>query len=391
MHGVEVHATIAANLLSNDWIVRPSAALELLLQAVLVGSATITGLIGGPLLLAIFSASIAGVWIIIALIGLGSGFYLCGATTALLVIPAIVLINSVVAYLKAKRAEEGLRSAFSLYVSPEMIPQLSGDNSALKLGGEKLWLTALFTDIKDFTTISEDMPAERTSEMLNAYFSEVMDVIFKNQGTLLKFIGDAVFAIWGAPIKLQNHAEMAIKTALEIQKEVTRFNSSGRFPHLQTRIGLHTGPMLVGNLGSKRRFDYTAIGDSVNLSARIEGINKYFGTEILFSESTRKDAGGFAGSVYMGSVRVKGRKEPVRLYTVFSPALANTVNHDWDSALAKFSSADFEGASQLFKSIMEQDVRLKVACELYDDAVEKWQLSGPPPQGWAGELDFESK
>jgi adenylate cyclase len=114
------------------------------------------------------------------------------------------------------------------------------EGAALKLGGEKMWLTAMFTDIADFTTITEEMPAERTSEMLNAYFTEVMEVVFKNQGTLLKFIGDAIFAIWGAPVKTQNHAELALQTAIAINREVSRFNATQRFPPLKTRIGIHT-------------------------------------------------------------------------------------------------------------------------------------------------------
>lgn len=392
MHGVEVHATITANLLANDWIRRPSALLESVWQSVLVAGATFLGLSYSPLFLAIGAAVVMVCWLLLALLGCFQGFYLCGATTCLLVIPAIVLITAIYAYLKAKKSEEGLRSAFSLYVSPEMIPQLGKDPSSLKLGGEKLWLTALFTDIEDFTSISEDMPAERTSEMLNAYFSEVMDVIFKNQGTLLKFIGDAVFAVWGAPIKLHNHAEMAIKTAIDIQQEVHRFNQSARFPALKTRVGIHTGPMLVGNLGSKRRFDYTAIGDSVNLSARIEGINKYFGTEILFSENTRKDAGGVAGAILVGSVRVKGRKEAVKLFTVFTPPLSPQALQAWESALNQFSGANFEEASKTFEEASRNDPRLLTAARLYQLEIENWRnRMAPPPQGWSGELDFESK
>jgi len=259
--------------------------------------------------------------------------FLAGAATVIGILPAIVLVSALVSYVSARRAELSLRSAFSLYVSPDMVPKLQQEGGALKLGGEKMWLTAIFTDIADFTSISEDMPAERTSEMLNAYFTEVMEVVFKNQGTLLKFIGDAIFAIWGAPIKIQNHAELALQTALAIQREVEKFNASQRFPALKTRVGVHTGPMLVGNLGSSRRFDYTAIGDSVNLASRIEGLNKYFGTTILFSEATRKDAGGFAGAVSIASVRVKGRKEAVQLYTMFDPPLPADSLAEWNGAL----------------------------------------------------------
>jgi adenylate cyclase len=271
-----------------------------------------------------------------------------------------------------------------------MVPKLQDEENALKLGGEKMWLTAMFTDIADFTTITEEMPAEATSEMLNAYFTEVMDVVFANQGTLLKFIGDAIFAIWGAPIKMQNHAEMGIKTALAIQKGVERFNASKRFPPLVTRIGVHTGPMLVGNLGSKKRFDYTAIGDSVNLASRIEGLNKYFGTVILFTEATRRDAGGIPDSIPIATVRVKGRREPVELLSLFDPPLSQDVIAGWKDALGRFRKSMFDEAKELFEQLAKKDQRLAKSIELYLEHIETFK-SAPPSTGWDGELDFDVK
>jgi adenylate cyclase len=253
-----------------------------------------------------------------------------------------------------------------------------------------MWLTAMFTDIADFTTITEEMPAEATSEMLNAYFTEVMDVVFANQGTLLKFIGDAIFAIWGAPVKTSNHAELAIKTALAIHRGVERFNASKRFPPLVTRIGVHTGPMLVGNLGSKRRFDYTAIGDSVNLASRIEGLNKYFGTHILFTEPTRRDAGGVPDAVAIASVRVKGRREAVELYTVFDQPLLKDIAQSWNEALNFFRKSDFVEARQRLELVIAAEPRLAKAATLYVEYIDSFSVS-PPPSGWAGELDFEVK
>ena len=226
--------------------------------------------------------------------------------------------------------------------------------------------------------------------MLNAYFTEVMEVVFKNQGTLLKFIGDAIFAIWGAPVKTQNHAELALQTAIAINQEVSRFNATQRFPALKTRIGVHTGPMLVGNLGSTKRFDYTAIGDSVNLASRIEGLNKYFGTEILFTEATRKDAGGFAGAVLMGSVRVKGRREAVPLFSIFNPPLARQALEEWEGAYGYFCKAHFEAFLQKAEKLESMDRRLSTTVELYRAEARKYALN-PPPQGWAGELDFDHK
>jgi len=390
MYGVEVHATIANNLLTQSWITRPSQLIEITWQAILLGAISFLGLSATPIVLLIISATSMILWVIGALWGLHVGFYLCGSSSVLIGAPVIILVSTLHSYLTSRKSEESLKSAFSLYLSPEMLPELQRDGSSLKLGGEKLWLTALFTDIADFTSITEEMPAERTSEMLNAYFTEVMEVVFQNQGTLIKFIGDAVFAIWGAPVKMTNHAELAVKTALAIQQEVTKFNSTNRFPPLITRIGINTGPMLVGNLGSKRRFDYTAIGDSVNLSARLEGINKYFGTLILFSEATRRDAGGIDGSVAIAKVRVKGKKESVPLYTVFETPLASTVLTEWNKACDEFSQTQFESARLRFEKLATAEPRLEKASKLYIAEITQW-LESPPPFGWGGELTFDSK
>lgn len=387
--GVEIHATIAGNLLTKTWIRRPPRVVEVLSQSALAGLATLTALSLSPTILCIAAAALAVIWVGISLFALASGIYLGGAVIVLIFIPVIVLISAVASYVITRRSEEALRSAFSLYVSPEMAPKVESSGKTLSLGGEKMWITAMFTDIADFTSISEDMPAEQTSEMLNAYFTEVMDVVFANQGTLLKFIGDAIFAIWGAPVKIQNHAEMATKTALAIQQEVERFNATKRFPPLMTRIGVHTGPMLVGNLGSKKRFDYTAIGDSVNLASRIEGLNKYFGTAILFTESTRKDAGGIPDSIKIATVRVKGRKEPVELFTLFSTPLEKSEVDRWDSAIRKFSQHMFKDARDIFSGFPEASP-LKMSSLLYLELCDTYLITAPST-GWEGEIDFEAK
>lgn len=388
--GLEVHATIYANLVNKSWIVRPSPLVDRLAQAVIAGAATFIALSVTPVVFAGITAFVALAWCGASFFAFGSGFFLPGAPTVLFVVPSVLLTTALYSYVSARRAEESLRSAFSLYISPEMVPKLQAEGGALKLGGEKLWITAIFTDIADFTSITEDMPAEKTSEMLNAYFTEVVEVVFKNKGTLVKFIGDAIFAIWGAPIKLPNHADLAIQAAREIQTAIDRFNSSQRFPRLTTRIGVHTGPMLVGNLGSAKRFDYTAIGDSVNLASRIEGLNKYFGTTMLLSEATRKDAGGFAGAVHIATVRVKGRKEPVRLHSVFDPPLDRAVLADWESVVAAFSSGRLQEAKAGFKAVSEREPRLAGASARYLEETEDLS-KGALPQGWAGELDFLEK
>lgn len=388
--GVEVHATIFSNLTQHNWIRRSSPLVERSAQAALASVAAFVALSVSPVIFSALTAALVVGWSVAAFLAFGSGVFLAGAPTVLIVVPIILLCSALHSYISARQAEESLRSAFSLYVSPEMVPKLQSEGGALKLGGEKLWVTAVFTDILDFTSISEDMPAEKTSEMLNAYFTDIVEVVFKNQGTLLKFIGDAIFAIWGAPVKLPNHAELAIQTARDIQAAVEKFNASQRFPRLTTRVGVHTGPMLVGNLGSQKRFDYTAIGDAVNLASRVEGLNKYIGTTILFTETTRKDAGGFSGAVHMATVRVKGRKEPVKLFTVFDPPLDPATLAAWNDAVNTFSVGKVTESAEAFEALRPKERRLEVACQLYLEEISALRET-PLPQGWAGELNFEVK
>jgi len=387
--GIEVHAAIAGNLLQQSWITRPARALEVIAQALTAGSVAFAAVSLSPIGLAFLVTALICLWSISALTFVYTGIFLAGASVSLLLL-GILLVSSVVSYVGVRRSEKALQSAFSLYVSPEMVRKLQQDKSALRLGGEKLWITAMFTDIADFTTISEEMPAEDCCEMLNAYFTDVMEVVFSNQGTLLKFIGDAIFAIWGAPVKIPNHAEVAIQTGLAIQKGVERFNSSKRYPPLMTRIGIHTGPMLVGNLGSVRRQEYTAIGDSVNLASRIEGLNKYLGTSLLFTEATRRDAGGVPDSLPIATVRVKGRKESVELYSLFEPPVSSETAASWRQALQLFRRTSFAGAMPLFEQVASSEPRLATSAKLHIKHIELFQ-STPPPTSWDGEIDFDVK
>lgn len=387
--GIEVHAAIAGNLLQQSWITRPPRGFEVIIQSLTAGGVALTATSLSPIGLALIVAGIIVLWAVSSLGLAYSGVFLAGASVMLLLL-GILLVSAVVSYVGVRRSERALQSAFSLYVSPDMVRKLQQDKSALRLGGEKLWITAMFTDIADFTTISEEMPAEDCCEMLNAYFTEVMEVVFANQGTLLKFIGDAIFAIWGAPVKIPNHAEVAIKTGLAIQKGVERFNASKRYPPLITRIGIHTGPMLVGNLGSVRRQEYTAIGDSVNLSSRIEGLNKYLGTSLLFTEATRRDAGGVPDSLPIATVRVKGRREPVELFSLFDPVIPREIAGTWRHALQHFRKTSFDAALPLFEQVAAAESRLATSAQLHIKHIKIFQQT-PPSTGWDGEIDFDAK
>lgn len=387
--GVEVHATAAANLLTKSWIARSSAFVEKLCAIVFIVAITVALLSVSPLIGGVIWIVSAILWLIGSFLLFRAGFFLPGIVPVLVVAPLILLSATLYYYFVVKRSELAIRSAFELYLSPDMVKSLKTSGAA-SLGGEKLWATALFTDIEGFTRITEEMPAERVAQMLNDYFTEVMEVVFKNEGTLIKFIGDAVFVLWGAPLKIANHSERAVKTALAIDAEVKKFNASGRFPPLNTRIGVNTGPMLVGNLGSKKRFDYTAIGDSVNLASRVEGINKYLGTTILFTEATRRDAGDTLSSLRVGSVNVVGKKDVVDLYTVFPDPIGNSQKDMWEQALSSFVKRDWQQAEAQFERITRDIPMLATIAESYRGFIRDLSAH-PPDSGWNGQIIFKEK
>ncbi len=387
--GVEVHATAAANLLDKSWIRRASALSECLWSALFVAIITVVLLSVSPIIGALIVIAVALVWAGGSLFLFHAGYFLPGVVPVTMIAPLVLLAATLYYYFVVRRSEQAIRSNFELYLSPETVKSLKDSGSA-SLGGEKLWATALFTDIEGFTGITEEMPAERVAQMLNDYFTEVMDVVFRNQGTLIKFIGDAVFVIWGAPLKIANHAERAVQTALAIDAEVRRFNESRRFPALLTRIGVNTGPMLVGNLGSKKRFDYTAIGDSVNLASRIEGINKYLGTSVLFSEATRRDAGDAVQSIHVGAVQVVGKKETIKLYTAYADPISGGQREVWAGALDSFAHRRWQEARTKFEEIRRGVSQLAPVAERYIGFISDFEQSAPG-EGWSGELVFKEK
>ncbi|MEW6410226.1 MAG: adenylate/guanylate cyclase domain-containing protein, partial [Nitrospirota bacterium] len=208
-----------------------------------------------------------------------------------------------------------IRESFSQYVSSEVVEKIYRDESALK--GQRRTVTVLFSDIRGFTTISENLDVELLVNLLNEYFSMMTDAVFKHGGMINKFLGDAVMAIYGAPVDNADHAICAARTSLEMQEGLERLNSQWKekgIVSLRIGIGIHTGEVFAGNIGSRKRKEYTVTGDAVNLASRIEGLNKEFSTSILISDDTYNLIKDFVEIRDMGMVNVKGRQQPVRVY-----------------------------------------------------------------------------
>ncbi|MBX7138149.1 MAG: adenylate/guanylate cyclase domain-containing protein [Oligoflexia bacterium] len=390
MFGVEIQATAAANILEHKWIKRSSAWTEglILFFFTWLISAAIFSLKpqwAGALL---FAAALS--WSALAYFSFLGGFFIPGAILMTLVLPVAYLGSTLAYYFVTHRSQQQVERAFQMYLSPEMAKRMRTNPESLQLGGESVFATALFTDIEGFTSITERMSATEVSTMLNEYFTEVMNIVFEYQGTLIKFIGDAVFVLYGAPIKLSDHAKRACDSALAIQREVRKFNATGKFPALNTRVGVNTGSMVVGNLGSAKRFDYTAIGDSINFASRLEGLNKYFGTSVLISESTRKDIGDSLKPLALGQIVVSGKSQAIQIFTVFEEPVSQEVESKWTKALNLFRLRNWDGAEGLTREVEALEKKLSKAAQLYLLEIEKLRQS-PPSDEWNGELGFASK
>jgi len=225
----------------------------------------------------------------------------------------------VLRYALIKEEKRKLRKYFSLYVSKELVDEIIKHPEKVKLGGETKNLTILFSDIRGFTSISEKMDAQDLVGLLNKYLTAMAKIVLDNRGVVDKFIGDAIMAFWGAPLPHENHAEAGVKTALLMSRELKKCNEEWKkfnYPEIKIGIGLNTGEAVVGNIGSHERFDYTVIGDNVNLASRLEGLTKFYGVGIIVSESTAAAVKDKFVLRQIDCVAVKGKMQEVKIYEV---------------------------------------------------------------------------
>ncbi len=324
--GVEIHANVVDNIL-NDKFLRRGLSEEITDLGVLLFCGLVMGLLF-VLVRPLISTLLYG----LAAAGLLTFVYYHFAVNGRwlsLVLPAGTLsLNylGVISYrlLFEEKEKRKVRGAFSQYVAPGFIRQILKDPGNLKLGGEEAELTVMFSDIRGFTSISEKLTPPELVELLNNYLTEMTEIVFSNRGTLDKYIGDALMAFWGRPfLDLHDHAARACQVALQMGSKLREMNSvwvnQGK-PPLRIGIGLNTGPVMVGNMGSRRRFNYTVMGDHVNLSSRVEGLNKEYGTQIILTKYTHDSVAGQFVTRPLDLIRVKGKNKPVTIYELLGPA-----------------------------------------------------------------------
>jgi len=328
MYGVEIHANMIQAMLDNNYL-KPVSNFTASLIVILTGFflfmlITVIKAIKSrhQFLLEILAILIAAG--AVYLVFYTADWYFINQN---LIIPVVGPVASIILgyfgtavhqYLTERRQKEMVKSIFGHYVSPSIVNELISDTNKLRLGGERRELTVLFSDIAGFTSISEELPPEELVDLLNEYLDAMTNIIIKNIGTLDKYEGDAIMAFWGAPIPLRDHAYYACLSAIEMQQALNQLDEgSGKNKkkiNLQTRIGINTGDMIVGNMGGKERFDYTVIGDNVNLAARLEVTNKNYGTNIIISHNTYQHVKDYVIVRELDTIIVKGKTEGTTIY-----------------------------------------------------------------------------
>ena len=293
------------------------------------------------------------------------------------------------AFLQEQALRRRIRQAFTHYVSPHLVDQMIAHPERLRLGGERRELTIVFSDLAGFTTIAERLSPEETVQLINRHLTDVADIVIRSGGTVDKFVGDGLMAFWGAPVDDPEHALHACEAAAAMQSAVQRLREelagTGR-PAIHMRVGIHTGSVVVGNMGSATRFDYTATGDDVNLASRLEGVNKLYGTGIVLSEATAERLRGRLGLRRLDRVRVKGKTQPVDIYTLETdPALAAVT----EEAVAAYRAARWDEAEKLWRDALERRPDDRLA-PIYLERIAAFRRS-PPPADWDGAVTLEQK
>ena len=309
------------------------------------------------------------------------------AGTALLALSLYYLLRGAIAYVYERRRRRVIRRAFEHYVAPSVVKEILASSEQLELGGTRRRLTLMFTDLAGFTSLAERMEPEQVLEILNEHFSAMGAIIMESGGTIDKFIGDAVMAFWGAPLADEEQALHACQAAGEMQEAMQAHCASLRernLPAISMRIGIHTGEAIVGNMGSAERFDYTAVGDSVNLAARMEGVNKYYGTEILISQDVVEELDGRLPAWPVDIIRVKGKSLPMEVYSFFADeALGGRVA----AAVARFRQRDWPAALDAWRSLAAEPGCEKIAA-IYVERTEQLIRQEPAPD-WDGSFALE--
>ncbi|AYQ27901.1 MULTISPECIES: CHASE2 domain-containing protein [unclassified Polaromonas] len=396
--GVETHANVISGFLDGKVFVKPDYAVGFEIVILLFSGLTLAFAL--PLLSA-SRAVVVSLAVIGAIAGLnfwlysGYGLVLPLASALVMGLTAFAL-NMSYGYFVESRSKRELANLFGTYVPPELVDEMVKDPDSYSMKATTKELTVMFCDMRGFTKMSETMEPTQLQALLNSVFSRLTDLIRGNRGTIDKYMGDCVMAFWGAPVDTSDHAALAVKTALEMSNAIRRINEEHKakgLPEIGIGIGLNTGTMCVGDMGSDIRRSYTVIGDAVNLGSRLEGLSKSYGVDIVVSESTRKLANDFAWQE-LDKVRVKGKDQAVAIFWPLAPA--DRIDKDnvselktWGVALKAYRAQDWDQCDVQLLNLQRLNGK-KFLYRLYAERVASMRLLPFDPE-WDGATNFETK
>ncbi len=397
--GLEIHGQVVDSILAQEYLYFPAW-----IKAVDILIIIILGLLTGIILTAAgaTSGAIGTIVMFVGHILLCQFLFNDYGIIVSAVYPLLVLIITYVSIVGYKYfAEESkkrfITDAFSTYLAPSVVKGLIESPESLELGGEQKNITAFFSDVQGFTSISENLTPKELVELLNEFLTAMTDIILGYEGTVDKFEGDAIIAFFGAPNTMENHAEVACRASIDMQKKLASMRSKWKLegrPELKMRIGLYSGNAVVGNMGSVNRMDYTMMGDTVNIAARLEGVNKVYGTYSMAGESTLESVGDDIFTRQIDHVAVVGRAEPVAIYQLLG------LNEEIDSKTKSAMDLYLEGvkcyrdqqwskARKIFNDVLEiipddsPSVTMIKRCDEYEIT--------PPVEGWDGSFSMTTK
>ncbi|TFY98145.1 adenylate/guanylate cyclase domain-containing protein [Ramlibacter rhizophilus] len=392
--GVEAHANLVSGLLDGRTLVKPDYAVGYDVVVLVLG-----GLALAALLPALSAARAIGVSALVIAAGVGLNFWLylsMGLVLPLAAFLAMALtafaLNMSYGYFVESRNKRELAQLFGTYVPPELVDEMVKSPESYSMAATNKELTVMFCDMRGFTRLSEQMEPIQLQALLNRLFTRLTDIIRANRGTIDKYMGDCVMAFWGAPVDTPRHAALAVKTALEMAQAVELVNQEHRaagLPAIGIGIGLNTGTMCVGDMGSDVRRAYTVIGDEVNLASRLEGLSKFYGGVIVASESTREAAPEFAWQE-LDKVRVKGKERAVSIFQPLPDAAeADTELNTWAGFLKAWRSQDWPACEALLHGLRAQHGD-KALYALYAERLQDMRAQ-PADPAWDGATNYETK
>ena len=396
--GVEVHANMISGLLDGRVFVKPDYAVGF--EVVILILAGLTLAVALPLLSApkAVALSIAVVGSLIALnfwMYLGYGLVL-PLSSALIMALTCFALNMSYGYFVESKSKRQIANMFAAYVPPELVDEMVKDPDSYSMKAVNKELTVMFCDMRGFTNLSEKMEPTELQALLNNLFSRLTEIIQANRGTTDKYMGDCVMAFWGAPVDTPNHAQLAIKASLEMCDAVRKLNLehlAKGLPAIGVGIGLNSGTMCVGNMGSDIRRSYTVIGDAVNLGSRLEGLSKNYGVEVVVSEATKKLGTEFTWQE-LDKVRVKGKDQAVSIFMPIS-SKEQTARGDadelkaWNSMLKAYRNQDWEQCDVQLLNLQRLNAK-KFLYQLYSDRVASMRML-PFDPSWDGATNFDTK